>query len=97
MFLVKDVQTQQYYAMKRMVVDEGERLDNAEAEIKIMESLPSSKYLVKLLAWDVIRVEEMFEVRVLLEYCAGTLRCRVVSRTSMVLRTPLFVVVAHRG
>lgn len=74
MFLVKDVVTGEYYAMKRMIVDEGERLDNAEAEIHVMESFPPSKFLIKLLAWDVRPSGEMYEVLMLMEYFDGMLR-----------------------
>jgi hypothetical protein len=73
-FLVKDVKTGEEYAMKRMLVDEGERLDNADAEIKIMENLPPCRYLLKLLAWEIRPSADMYEVLMLLEYCSGAFR-----------------------
>lgn len=84
-FLVKDVKTQEYYAMKRMVVDEGEHLDNAEAEIRTMESLPASRNLVRLLAWDVVDSGEMHEVLMLMEYMSGALRARKVGQSLLIL------------
>eukprot|EP00698_Gefionella_okellyi_P004162 TRINITY_DN13884_c0_g1_i1.p1 TRINITY_DN13884_c0_g1~~TRINITY_DN13884_c0_g1_i1.p1 ORF type:complete len:1021 (-),score=208.38 TRINITY_DN13884_c0_g1_i1:122-3157(-) len=70
-FVVKDIQTGVNYAMKRMVVDEGERLDNAKAEIRIMQSLPRNPHIVQLLASSITKSQGLYEVRMLMEYCDG--------------------------
>jgi len=70
-FIVRDVQTGVLYAMKRMVVDAGERLDNAKAEIRVMRSLPRNEHIVQLLASDIVKTQGMYEVRMLMEYCEG--------------------------
>jgi AP2-associated kinase len=71
-FLVRDINSGEYFVVKRMLCQDRERLELAQREIEILEKIPVHPNLVRYYGHAIERTDSKGkEVMLLMEYCTG--------------------------
>jgi len=70
-FEVKDTNTGETFALKKMICQSTERLRTAKNEISVLKTLPDHPNILKLYDSDIVKVSDGHHVYILLEYCDG--------------------------